>query len=91
MRIRITTTACTPWSRDAEVPVYAAGTVGQVIAGIDDAKRAQWSAVYGEEWPAETYYPNSLLADREQVKLDEFTFTVRELGPGKATPTATSS
>jgi glyoxylase-like metal-dependent hydrolase (beta-lactamase superfamily II) len=70
--------------RDAEVPVYAAGTVGRVIADIDDAKRAQWSPVYGKEWPAETYYPNSLLTDREQVKLDEFVFTVRELGPGES-------
>jgi glyoxylase-like metal-dependent hydrolase (beta-lactamase superfamily II) len=70
--------------RDAEVPVYAAGTVGRVIADIDDAKRAQWSPVYGKEWPTETYYPNSLLTDREQVKLDEFVFTVRELGPGES-------
>lgn len=70
--------------RDAEVPVYAAGTVGRVITDIDNAKRAQWSPVYGAEWPAETYYPNALLADREQVKLDEFVFTVRDLGPGES-------
>jgi glyoxylase-like metal-dependent hydrolase (beta-lactamase superfamily II) len=49
--------------QDREVPVYASAGVGRAIEGIADAKRAQWSPVYGTEWPAETYYPNSLLAD----------------------------
>src|SRR5216683_3096645 len=67
--------------RDREVPVYAAASVARVIEEIAEAKRAQWGPVYGPEWPAETYYPNSVLADGEQVKLDELTFTVRDLGP----------
>jgi glyoxylase-like metal-dependent hydrolase (beta-lactamase superfamily II) len=70
--------------RDSEVPVHAAASVGRVITEIAEAKRAQWAPVYGEEWPAETYYPNSLLADREQVQFDELTFTVRELGPAES-------
>ncbi len=70
--------------RDREVPVYAAAGVARVIGEIAEAKRAQWSPVYGPEWPAETYYPNSLLADGEQVKLNELTFTVRDLGPGES-------
>ena len=70
--------------RDNEVPVYAAGPVGRAITEIADAKRAQWAPVYGEEWPAETYYPNSLLADGEQVKVDELAFTVCELGPAES-------
>jgi glyoxylase-like metal-dependent hydrolase (beta-lactamase superfamily II) len=70
--------------QDKEVPVYATEAVGRVIAEIADAKRAQWSPVYGAEWPAETYYPNSLLADGAQVQLDEMTFTVRELGPAES-------
>ena len=49
--------------QDKEVPVYASAGVGRVIEEIADAKRAQWSPVYGAEWQAETYYPNSLLAD----------------------------
>jgi glyoxylase-like metal-dependent hydrolase (beta-lactamase superfamily II) len=40
--------------------------------------------VYGAEWPAETYYPNSLLADGAQVQLDELSFTVREVGPAES-------
>ena len=70
--------------RDREVPVYAAASVARVIEEIAEAKRAQWRPVYGPEWPAETYYPNSLLADGEQVKLHELTFTVRDLGPGES-------
>jgi glyoxylase-like metal-dependent hydrolase (beta-lactamase superfamily II) len=70
--------------QDKEVPVYATAGVGRVIEGIADAKRAQWSPVYGTEWPAETYYPNSLLADGAQVQLDEMSFTVREVGPAES-------
>jgi glyoxylase-like metal-dependent hydrolase (beta-lactamase superfamily II) len=69
---------------DGDVPVYAAASVGRVIEEIADAKRAQWSPTYGKEWPEVTYYPNSLLADREQVTIGEMTFAVRELGPGES-------
>ena len=70
--------------QDKEVPVYATAGVGRVIKEIADAKRAQWSPVYGPEWPAETYYPNSVLADRARVQLDEISFTVREVGPAES-------
>ena len=69
---------------DGEVPVYAAAPVARVITEIAEAKRAQWGPVYGEEWPARTYYPNMLLADREQVQFDELTFTVREMGAAES-------
>jgi glyoxylase-like metal-dependent hydrolase (beta-lactamase superfamily II) len=70
--------------QDKEVPVYAAAGVGRAIEEIADAKRAQWSPVYGPEWPAETYYPNSLLADSARVQLDELCFTVHEVGPAES-------
>jgi glyoxylase-like metal-dependent hydrolase (beta-lactamase superfamily II) len=70
--------------KDKEVPVYATAGVGRVIEEIADAKRAQWSPVYGAEWPAETYYPNSLLADGAQVQFDEMSFTVREAGAAES-------
>jgi len=37
-----------------------------------------------DAWPAETYYPNSLLADGAQVQLDEMSFTVHETGPAES-------
>jgi glyoxylase-like metal-dependent hydrolase (beta-lactamase superfamily II) len=70
--------------QDKEVPVYATVSVGRVIEEIADAKRAQWSPVYGAEWPAETYYPNSLLADGAHVQLGELSFTVREVGAAES-------
>ncbi|HSZ46570.1 MAG TPA: MBL fold metallo-hydrolase [Streptosporangiaceae bacterium] len=70
--------------QDNEVPVYATASVGRVIEEISDAKRAQWSPVYGAEWPAETYYPNSPLADGSQVQIDELSFTVRDVGPAES-------
>jgi glyoxylase-like metal-dependent hydrolase (beta-lactamase superfamily II) len=70
--------------QDKEVPVYATARVGRVIEEVADAKRAQWSPVYGAEWPAETYYPNSPLADGAQVQLGELSFTVHEVGPAES-------
>jgi glyoxylase-like metal-dependent hydrolase (beta-lactamase superfamily II) len=70
--------------REREVPVHAAGSVAQVITEIAGAKRAQWGPVYGQEWPAETYYPSALLADGDQVRFDELTFTVHEVGPAES-------
>jgi glyoxylase-like metal-dependent hydrolase (beta-lactamase superfamily II) len=69
---------------DQDVPVYATVAVADVIEQIADAKRVQWSPVYGAEWPAETYYPNSRLADGAQVTVDELTFTAHDMGPGES-------
>src|SRR5262249_29711667 len=70
--------------QDKEVRVYAASSVARVVEEIAEAKREQWQPVYGAEWPAKTYYPNSPLADHAEVRFDELTFTVRELGPGES-------
>lgn len=70
--------------RDGDVPVYAAASVARGIEQVAEAKRAQWGPVYGEEWPAETCYPNLPLAGREQVRLDELTFTVQATGPAES-------
>src|SRR5215472_17875875 len=70
--------------QDKEVPVYAAASVARVIEEVAEAKREQWAPTYGAEWPAKTYYPNSLLADRAEVRFGELTFTVRELGPAES-------
>jgi glyoxylase-like metal-dependent hydrolase (beta-lactamase superfamily II) len=64
--------------------VYATASVARVITDIAEAKRSQWGPVYGEEWPSDTYYPNTLLADGEQVQVDEMAYTVREIGPAES-------
>jgi glyoxylase-like metal-dependent hydrolase (beta-lactamase superfamily II) len=70
--------------QDQEVPVYATAGVSRVIQEIAAAKRAQWSPVYGPEWPVETYFPNTPLADGATVQLGELSFTVREVGPAES-------
>ena len=70
--------------QDKEVPVYATAGVGRVIEEAAGARRAQWSPAYGAERPAETYYPNSPLADGAQVQLGELSFTVHEVGPAES-------
>ncbi|MGE5290117.1 MAG: MBL fold metallo-hydrolase [Micromonosporaceae bacterium] len=70
--------------KEKEVPVYAAESVARVIGEIADAKRSQWSPVYGPEWPAETYYPNTPLADGAEVAADGVTVAVREIGAAES-------
>ena len=70
--------------KDREVPVYAAHSVARVIEEIAEAKRAQWSPIYGEEWPAETYYPNTLVADGEPIPFEGTAVSVHEVGPAES-------
>jgi glyoxylase-like metal-dependent hydrolase (beta-lactamase superfamily II) len=70
--------------RDREVPVYATAGVGHTIREIADAKRAQWSPVYGAEWPTETFYPTVALSDRQVIELDGVSITAREIGPAES-------
>ena len=74
--------------KDREVPVYAAHSVARVIQEIAEAKRAQWSPIYGEEWPAETYHPNTLVADCEPIPFEAMTVSLHDVGPAE-TPTVT--
>ena len=70
--------------KDREVPVYAAHSVARVIQEIAEAKRAQWSPIYGEEWPAETYYPNTLVADGEPIPFEAMTVSLHDVGPAES-------
>jgi glyoxylase-like metal-dependent hydrolase (beta-lactamase superfamily II) len=70
--------------KDHEVPVYAAPSVARAIEEIADAKRAQWTPTYGEEWPSETYYPNTLLADGDAISFDGMTVSIHEVGPAES-------
>jgi glyoxylase-like metal-dependent hydrolase (beta-lactamase superfamily II) len=70
--------------RTREAPVFGTRGVARVIREIADAKRAQWTPVYGAEWPAETYSPDTELRDGEQVTLDGLVITAYELGPAES-------
>ena len=70
--------------RGREVPVFATPGVAGVIREIAEAKRAQWGPVYGAEWPAETYYPNTELPEGKPVTLDGLAISAHEVGAAES-------
>lgn len=64
-----------------DVPIYATPQGRRVIEEVAEAKRAQWGPTYGDEWPAETAYPNCVVADGETVELGGLRIRAHELGP----------
>jgi glyoxylase-like metal-dependent hydrolase (beta-lactamase superfamily II) len=63
------------------VPVIAHGDVDREIRAKDDAKRAQWGPMFGDEWPAGATFPNRTVADEESVELGGLRFTAWDFGP----------
>jgi glyoxylase-like metal-dependent hydrolase (beta-lactamase superfamily II) len=63
------------------VPVIAHADVDREIRAKDDAKRAQWGPMFGDEWPADATFPNRTVADEESVELGDLRFTAWDFGP----------
>jgi glyoxylase-like metal-dependent hydrolase (beta-lactamase superfamily II) len=64
-----------------DVPVIAHRDVDREIRAHDDAKRAQWSPMFGDEWPAGATFPNRTVTDEETVELGNLRFTAWDFGP----------
>lgn len=64
-----------------EVPVIALAEVEREIREQDDAKRAQWGPMFGDEWPASATFPNQVVADESTVELGGLRFTALDFGP----------
>jgi glyoxylase-like metal-dependent hydrolase (beta-lactamase superfamily II) len=64
-----------------DVPVIAHGDVDREIRAKDEAKRAQWSPIFGDEWPASATFPNRTVADEESVEFGDLRFTAWDFGP----------
>ena len=64
-----------------DVPVIAHRDVDREIRAKDDAKRAQWGPMFGDEWPASATFPNRTVADEESVELGDLRFTAWDFGP----------
>ena len=58
-----------------EVPVIAHRDVDREIRERDEAKRAQWKPMFGDEWPASATFPNRVVVDEESVDLGDLRFT----------------
>jgi glyoxylase-like metal-dependent hydrolase (beta-lactamase superfamily II) len=64
-----------------EVPVIAHRDVEREIRERDEAKRAQWKPMFGDEWPASATFPNRVVVDEESVDLGDLRFTAWDFGP----------
>ena len=73
-----------PMLAGEDVPVYAAADVGDTIARIADAKRAQWQPVYGEEWPDRHRVPDHRLSTGDVVELGQLRFTMHAIGAAES-------
>jgi glyoxylase-like metal-dependent hydrolase (beta-lactamase superfamily II) len=67
-----------------QVPVIAHRDVDREIRASDDAKRAQWGPMFGDEWPASATFPNRTVADEETVELGDLRFTAWDFGPSES-------
>ena len=63
-----------------DVPVIAHRDVDREIRAGDDAKRAQWGPLFGDEWPARATFPNRTVSDEEAVEFDDLRFTAWDFG-----------
>jgi glyoxylase-like metal-dependent hydrolase (beta-lactamase superfamily II) len=64
-----------------EAPVIAHRDVDREIRGKDDAKRAQWGPMFGDEWPTRATFPNRTVGDEESVEIADLRFTAWDFGP----------
>jgi glyoxylase-like metal-dependent hydrolase (beta-lactamase superfamily II) len=65
-------------------PVIAHPDVDREIRASDDAKRAQWGPMFGDEWPASATFPNRQVGDEETVELGDLRFTAWDFGPAES-------
>ena len=67
-----------------QVPVIALPEVAREIRDKDAAKRAQWSPMFGDEWPQSATFPNREVEDEESVDLGDLRFTAWDFGPAES-------
>ncbi len=63
-----------------DVPVIAHRDVDREIREKDEAKRAQWGPMFGDEWPASATFPNRTVVDEESVEFGDLGFTAWDFG-----------
>ena len=63
-----------------DVPVIAHRDVDREIREKDEAKRAQWGPMFGDEWPASATFPSRTVADEESVEFGDLRLTAWDFG-----------
>jgi glyoxylase-like metal-dependent hydrolase (beta-lactamase superfamily II) len=67
---------------DSGASVVALESVRDLMRATEEAKRAQWGPVYGDEWIPRWVYPDRLVEDGEAVTFDGISFRVHDVGSG---------
>ena len=67
-----------------DAPVFATADVEAVIRRDDAVKEQILRPMFGDEWPRERLFPNTLVSDGDTLELGGATFTVIDLGPGES-------
>ncbi len=67
-----------------DVPIIAPAGVHEVIRHDDAIKERILRPMFGEEWTHQRTFPNTTIADGEQVTFGGVTFTVIDLGPSES-------
>lgn len=67
-----------------DVPVIATAAVDRALREIDGRKRAYWTPIYKDEYPALTTFPNRLVPSGDTVELGGLGFKALDLGAGES-------
>jgi glyoxylase-like metal-dependent hydrolase (beta-lactamase superfamily II) len=64
------------------IPIISLESVERIMNATEEAKRAQWTPIFKEEWIDKWTYPNRNVKDQETVTFDGLTYKVYDFGPG---------
>jgi glyoxylase-like metal-dependent hydrolase (beta-lactamase superfamily II) len=65
-----------------KVPIISLESVARIMNATEEAKRIQWTPVFGKEWISKWTYPNQYVKDLDTVTFDGITYKVYDFGPG---------
>jgi glyoxylase-like metal-dependent hydrolase (beta-lactamase superfamily II) len=65
-----------------KVPIISLESVARIMNATEEAKRIQWTPVFGKEWISKWTYPNRYVKDLDTVTFDGITYKVYDFGPG---------
>lgn len=69
-------------SSPADVPIISLESVESIMNATEEAKHAQWTPVFKEEWISKWSYPNQNVRDQEAFTFDGLTYRIHDFGPG---------
>lgn len=65
-----------------DVPIISLESIASIMNATEEAKRIQWTPVFGKEWISSRTYPNQYVKDLDSVTFDGITYKVYDFGPG---------